>query len=215
MPNDSDTAQDPSNFDLPEVGGINDDVDRELVVDIETAEITIAVPDPALLDLAADLATTAAQAVAVIEGISHGRESGSSISILLLEISNLLAAGSRLGALSDIVPADPLEPDSGPEPEVDGLRDRLAELFAAFDDYTEVVEPYSVEVETSQARLSDDLATIVSDLLHGLAHQGAGRPVEALWWWQFSYLQSWGPAASGAVRALQALVAHLRFDALD
>ena len=60
------------------------------------------------------------------------------------------------------------------------------------------------------ARLSDDLADICADLLHGLAHHTAGRPLEALWWWQFSYLSTWGQGASAALRALQSLVAHVR-----
>ena len=45
-------------------------------------------------------------------------------------------------------------------------------------------------------------AIIVAALDHGLKHYDKGRPVEALWWWQFSYLATWGPAASAALRAL-------------
>jgi hypothetical protein len=36
---------------------------------------------------------------------------------------------------------------------------------------------------------------------------------EALWWWQFSYVASWGGEASGALRALQSVIAHDRLDA--
>jgi hypothetical protein len=36
---------------------------------------------------------------------------------------------------------------------------------------------------------------------------------EALWWWQFSYVSSWGHEASGALRALQSVVSHDRLDA--
>ena len=35
---------------------------------------------------------------------------------------------------------------------------------------------------------------------------------EALWWWQFSYVASWGNEASGALRALQSIVSHDRLD---
>ena len=35
---------------------------------------------------------------------------------------------------------------------------------------------------------------------------------EALWWWQFSYVASWGNEASGALRALQSVVTHDRLD---
>ena len=38
------------------------------------------------------------------------------------------------------------------------------------------------------------------------------RTLEALWWWQFSYLSTWGQGASGALRALQSLVAHVRLE---
>ena len=61
-------------------------------------------------------------------------------------------------------------------------------------------------------RISDDLADVVTDLRHGLAHYRAGRVSEALWWWQFSYLSNWGPTASASLRALQSLVAHVRLD---
>jgi hypothetical protein len=47
---------------------------------------------------------------------------------------------------------------------------------------------------------------------NGLAHHRAGRIHEALWWWQFSYVSSWGAEASGVLRALQSIVAHDRLD---
>ena len=72
-------------------------------------------------------------------------------------------------------------------------------------------DPYG-EPDLVQARLSDDIAGVVSDLLHGLAHFRAGRSDEALWWWQFSYLSSWGSTTGSALRALQSVVAHVRLD---
>jgi hypothetical protein len=36
-----------------------------------------------------------------------------------------------------------------------------------------------------------------------------------MWWWQFSYLSSWGERASSALRVLLALLAHVRLDADD
>jgi hypothetical protein len=94
---------------------------------------------------------------------------------------------------------------------VDRLRDRLRDLLGPADEYAEVFDPYSGP-EVVTARLSDDLADIVADLLHGLAHHHSGRPLEALWWWQFSYLNSWGQGASAAVRAIQSLMAHVRLE---
>jgi hypothetical protein len=64
-------------------------------------------------------------------------------------------------------------------------------------------------------RLSDDLADIAADLVHGLQHYRAGRSIEALWWWQFSYLSSWGNHAGAALRALHSVVAHVRLDVAE
>ena len=62
------------------------------------------------------------------------------------------------------------------------------------------------------SRLSDDIADVMSDLLHGLQHYRAGRGSEALWWWQFSYLSNWGSTASSVLRALHSVVSHVRLD---
>ncbi len=61
--------------------------------------------------------------------------------------------------------------------------------------------------------LSGDLAEIAAALDHGLHHFEAGRVDEALWWWQFSYLSSWGPRAASALRVVQSILGHLRLDA--
>jgi len=54
---------------------------------------------------------------------------------------------------------------------------------------------------------------IAADLEHGRAHFEAGRPTEAMWWWQFSYLSSWGERAASALRVLLTLLSHVRLDA--
>jgi Domain of unknown function (DUF5063) len=56
---------------------------------------------------------------------------------------------------------------------------------------------------------------VMSDLLHGLQHFRDGRPGEALWWWQFSYLSNWGSTASSVLRALHSVVSHTRLDAVE
>ena len=53
------------------------------------------------------------------------------------------------------------------------------------------------------------------DLAHGLRHYDDGRVAEALWWWQFSYLSSWGQHALQAQRALLSIISHQRLDAED
>jgi len=61
--------------------------------------------------------------------------------------------------------------------------------------------------------LSNDLSEVASALAHGLQHLEAGRVTEALWWWQFSYLSSWGDSASRALRVLHTVLRHVRLDA--
>jgi hypothetical protein len=149
--------------------------------------------------------------VAVTE-VAKGDEPDSAVPFLLLEVSQLLLAGGRLGAHEDFVPDERYEPDIGPEPDVDDLRERFARLLDPVDVYSEVFDPYVPRTAPVASRISDDLADILTDLRHGMAHYHAGRISEALWWWQFSYLSNWGPTASAALRALQSLVAHVRLD---
>lgn len=165
--------------------------------------------DEELLALAQTCAAKASSFIAGVETVASGRDPGSAIAILLLELSGVLMLGARLGAQEDFVPEGRWEPDVGMEPEIDQLRLALREQLADVDEYREVFDPY-VPDTVVQARLSDDLAGIVSDLLHGLAHHAAGRPLEALFWLQYTYLSSWGPAAGSALRAVQSLVAHVR-----
>ena len=132
------------------------------------------------------------------------------ISLLLLEISQVLLAGARLGAQTDFTPHEEYQPDVGPEADIDELRLRLADMLEGVDAYTFVFDPYVPEVVES--RLSDDLASIAIDLENGLRHFRAGDVDEALWWWQFSYVNNWGNLAGAALNALITVVAHDRFD---
>jgi hypothetical protein len=143
------------------------------------------------------------------EGVDEGL---ASLPYLLLEVSQLLLAGGRLGAFEDFVPDERFESDAGPDPDLDAMRDRLAVLFEGLDEYAEVFDPYGAPPEITVNRLSDDLTAIATDLVHGLAHYEEGRIVEALWWWQFSYVSTWGAAASAVLRAIQSLIAHDRLE---
>lgn len=118
----------------------------------------------------------------------------------------------RLGAHEDIVPEERYEVDTGPDLDVDELRERFARLLDPVDVFSEVFDPYEPRKAPVPCRISDNLADIVADLGHGLAHYRAGRTTEALWWWQFSYFSNWGPTASATLRALQSLVSHVRLD---
>ncbi|GAU67875.1 hypothetical protein SSP35_05_04420 [Streptomyces sp. NBRC 110611] len=163
-------------------------------------------------DFAVSISDSIESFIVAVTEVAKGDEPDSAVPFLLLEVSQLLLAGGRLGAHEDIVPDERYEPDTGPEPDVDELRERFAALLDPVDVYSEVFDPYVPRSEPVACRISDDLANIIADLRHGLAHYRAGRVVEALWWWQFSYLSNWGPTASAALRALQSLVAHVRLD---
>ena len=147
-----------------------------------------------------------------VREVAKGDDPDSAVPYLLLEVSQLLLAGGRLGAHEDIVPDERYEPDAGPEPDEDDLRQRLATLLEPIDVYSEVFDPYVPRSTPVACRISDDLADVVANLAHGLTHFRAGRVSEALWWWQFSYLSSWGLTVSASLRALQSLVAHVRQD---
>jgi Domain of unknown function (DUF5063) len=135
------------------------------------------------------------------------------VSILLVAVSQVLLAGGRLGAISDVMLDERFEPDAGADQDLDELRSALAKLLDPIDEYAEVFDPYEPKPELLICRISDDLSGVASALLHGLAHYKAGRQTEALWWWQFSYLSHWGSQAATTLRALQSVVAHDRLDA--
>jgi hypothetical protein len=145
-----------------------------------------------------------------LRAIASENDGGRGISLLLLEISQILLAGARLGAQQDFTPRLEYQPDVGPEPDVDELRLRLADMLGGVDTYGFVFDPYVPEVVESQ--LSDDLTSIATDLDNGLRHYKNGNVAEALWWWQFSYVSSWGNLAGAALNALLSVVAHDRLD---
>jgi hypothetical protein len=142
--------------------------------------------------------------------IAYQASSGQAISLLLLQISEIALTGARLGAQRDFAPRAEYQPDVGPDADLDDLRMRLAELLGNVDTMSYVFDPYQPEVVESQ--LSDDLASIAADLELGMRHYRAGDVEEALWWWQFSYVSSWGALAGAGMKALLSVVAHDRLD---
>ena len=146
-----------------------------------------------------------------LQAIAREADGSRAISLLLLEISQVLLAGARLGAQRDFNPEGEYQPDVGPEPDLDGMRMRLAAMLDSVDTYSFVFDPYVPEMVESQ--LSDDLTSIATDLENGLRHYRLGNIEEALWWWQFSYVASWGNLAGAALNALLSIVAHDRLDA--
>lgn len=168
-------------------------------------------------DVAQQVADQVESFLVALQAIAREADGSRSISLLLLEVSQVLLAGARLGVQRDFDPVDEFEPDAGPDPDLDELRLRLARLLDGVDAYTEVFDPYGVGADGRpdllESTLSDDLTSVAAALVHGLRHFHAGRVAEALWWWQFSYVSSWGAEASAALRALQSIVAHDRLDA--
>ena len=165
-----------------------------------------------LTEFAAEIADQVESFLIAIREIAGSGKPVQAVPLLLLEVSQVLLAGGRLGAISDVVPEERFEPDPGSDPDVEDLRIVLGKLLDPIDEYREVFDPYARDAAVEVSSLSDDLVSVVVDLAHGLKHHRADRPIEALWWWQFSYFSSWGGAASGVLRALQSVIAHDRMD---
>ncbi len=168
-----------------------------------------------LEDLAQGIADQTESFLLAVREIARSGDPGPAVPLLLLEVSQLLLAGARLGVQVDFVPSEQFEPDAGPDPDLDEMRERLATLLEGVDDFTEVFDPYVDPPELVSSRLSDDLADIAASVAHGLQHYRRGSTQEALWWWQFSYVSSWGAEASASLRALQSVIAHDRLDASE
>ena len=149
--------------------------------------------------LAGETALDARSYLATVTTVASGESPDTAIPLLLLAVSRVLAAGARLGAITDVVPDERYEADPGPDADVDPLRQGLANVFEGLDDYAFVVDPL-LGVEVARGSLSGDLAELAVALTHGLQHLDAGRVTEALWWWQFSYLSSWGDSAARVMR---------------
>ncbi len=173
---------------------------------------SVATVDSDLAILARQTAVEAREFLDTITEVATGESPGTAIPLLLLATSQLLLAGARLGAIEDVVPEERFEPDPGPDADLDPLRTNLANLLEGLDEYADVVDPVTTP-ELAQGSLSNDLADIALDLSHGLRHVDAGRTIEGLWWWQFSYLSSWGERAAASLRVLQSVLKHLRCDA--
>ena len=165
-----------------------------------------------LMDLGEESAREARAYLSAVTEVATGSSPDTAIPLLLLAVSQVLVAGARLGAITDVVPDERFEADPGPDADVDPVRQGLANLFEGLDEYVHVVDPL-VGVAVAKGSLSNDLADVAAALVHGLQHYEDGRVSEALWWWQFSYLSSWGDSATRALQVLQAVLGHIRLDA--
>ncbi len=166
------------------------------------------------LELATDVARDARSFLQTLELVASGEAGPRAVALLLLDVAQMCVAGAHLGARTDVILDSNVEPDlDDAAPDLDRVRQGLAEQLDPIDPYVEVFDPYSDDPPVTY-RLSDDLADMGQDLMRGLQHYDAARGREALWWWQYTYLNSWGGSAGAALRALQSVVAHVRLDAV-
>ncbi len=166
------------------------------------------------LQLATDIARDARSFLETLELIASGAAGSQAVALLLLDVAQMCVAGAHLGARTDVILDSNVEPQLDlPAPDLDAVREGLLKELDPVDEYLEVFDPYADDPPVPY-RLSDDLADMGQDLLRGLQHYEAGRGREALWWWQYTYLNSWGGSAGAALRALQSVVAHVRLDAV-
>jgi hypothetical protein len=149
-----------------------------------------------------------------IAALARGEGGEETVPLLLLEVSQVLLAGAQLGASKDVILPGNWEPEVGADPDLDELRSGLARGLRLCDEYAELFDPYE-DTKATSFRLSDDLAAVAADLVHGLKHYQAGRSLEAMWWWQYSYFNHWGTHGGAALRALHAVVAHARLDVAE
>ncbi|WP_028049695.1 DUF5063 domain-containing protein [Cellulomonas sp. URHD0024] len=170
--------------------------------------------DADLRDIADSMADEARRYLTTVTEVAAGSAPDAALPLLLLAVSDILAAGARLGATTDVVPVERFEPDVGPDADVEPLRANLANVFDGIDEYAEVVDPL-LGVDVERSIVSGDLVGIAGALSQGLRHYENAHVLEALWWWQFSYLSDWGERASSVLRTLQAILAHLRLDVED
>jgi hypothetical protein len=161
-------------------------------------------------DFAQQVADSVASFLLAVREIAAENDAGRAIPLLLLELTQVSLTGARLGVQTDFVPRAEYQPDVGPEADLERLRLRLAEMLDSIDTYSYVFDPYVPDLVESQ--LSDDITAIASDLENGLRHFRSGDIDEALWWWQFSYIASWGNLAGAALNALLSVVSHNRLD---
>src|SRR5881409_1793102 len=73
-------------------------------------------------DFAQQIADQVESFLLALQAIAQEADSGRAVSLLLLEVSQVLLAGARLGAQRDFAPRDEYQPDVGPDPDLDDVR---------------------------------------------------------------------------------------------
>src|ERR1035437_4821094 len=122
-----------------------------------------------LTNLGEDSAREARAYLSSVTEVASGASPDTAIPILLLAVSQVLVAGARLGAITDVVPDERFEADPGPDVDVDPIRQGLVTLFDGLDDYVHVVDPL-VSAEVATGSMSNDLAEVAAAVGEKLFH---------------------------------------------
>ncbi|MDR1295770.1 MAG: DUF5063 domain-containing protein [Bifidobacteriaceae bacterium] len=174
--------------------------------------------DAAISKLTADarlLADAFRNCVELYTEVASGMGGEAALSVLAYATSDACTAAARLSAIVDFpVPGGrlltPVTFDTDP------LRRGLANALQGIDTYYEVDVPRgdpsdpARTPEIVEASLTDDILTAVSAMETGLYLLDQGRPAEAIWWWQYSCLSSWGERITAALHVIQTLLCQAR-----
>src|SRR3546814_19064168 len=136
--------------------------------------MTETVVDPELEEFAQQIADQVESFLVALQAIAHDADGGRGISLLLLEVSQVLLAGARLGVQADFSTAEEFQPDAGPDPDLDEMRLRLARMLDGVDIYAEDFDTYG-EPEIVTSMPSDDLTSLPTPLPHGPRPHQPGR----------------------------------------
>src|SRR4051794_38928724 len=82
--------------------------------------------EPELEDFAQQIADAFESFLVALQAMSREEEPGTVVPLLLVEVSQILFAGARLGAQRDFRPTGEYQPDVGPDPDLDAMRLRFA-----------------------------------------------------------------------------------------
>ena len=106
-----------------------------------------------------------------------------------------------LGAVEDVVPAERFETDTGPDPDARPAARAAGQPARGRSTSTPTSSTRCCPPSRTSAASPTTSPTSPATWPTGSRHYDDGRVAEALWWWQFSYLSSWGQhAAAGAAR---------------
>ena len=87
----------------------------------------------------------------------------------------------------------------------------IGSRLAGPDMYMEMFDPFGWDEEPVVGSLADDLADIYQEIRAGLLQWRRGAQEDAAWTWRFGFETHWAQHATGAMRALQALVFRYEF----